>query len=116
MAGSRLPEEASLPVIRWLFEIVKEKTDVIWHIKRADLHLNRSILNNSRLGFQRTTVMLHNGTTYGGLFEIQVQARIAGGRIATFPTGDHALRTGVCGYRSQEGSRSSRRLCAERHG
>ena len=52
VAGSRLLEEASLPVIRWLFEIVREKTDVIWHIIRADLHLNGSILNNSRLGFQ----------------------------------------------------------------
>lgn len=42
--------------------------------------------------------MLHNGTTYGGIFEIQVQARIASGSIATtFHTGDHALRTGVCG-------------------
>ena len=27
--------------------------------------------------------MLHNGTTYGGLLEIQVQARIASGSIAT---------------------------------
>ena len=55
MAGSRLlEEEASLPVIRWLFEIVREKTDVIWYIKITDLHLNGSILNNSRLGFQES--------------------------------------------------------------